>query len=620
MPIVGTAGHVDHGKSLLIEKLTGVNPDRLPEEKLRGMTTDLGFTFFMDRDGRPVGVIDVPGHERFIRNMVAGAWSLDLALLVVAADDGWMAQSETHATVLRALRVPMVLPVVTKTDIVGPSRTAEVGEDVRARCAAIFGRDMAPSFVSALKMEGIRDLKDRIVQILASVPPRRREGFPYLYVDRVFSLKGTGLVVAGSLAGGPLKAGEDLRIFPGGETVRVRGLHAYNDPAPRVEPGTRTALNLPQPKTNPARGDCLAAPGAPVRRAEEFLALMEDFQEVRNHGEAEIAFASAHRLGKIHLIGGGPAARVVIDEPGAFLPGMRFLVIRHGGSDILGHGSALWFDRTDAAARRRFSALAARSGGVPSPRRVEAAMRGFSAPAGERSPGAAPGDRGAPEDGGPGSAGLRPPPGGGAGQEGGRAAPADESVVTVDGWLFDRNFLAAGERAALAAAEKPGGATPAELRSALKGFPDEALRVLLRHFTRQGKLEESGGTHVLPGKGDSLPPRAAALIEAVRRSGKNGWEPSKEGGPAPREEIRLLCRTGRMVSLGEGDIFYSAETYRDLLAALLKGKKPGDRFSIPAARDILGLSRKYMIPLLNKFEQDGWVRRSGDERVVVKAP
>ncbi len=581
MPIVGTAGHVDHGKSLLIEALTGVNPDRLPEEKLRGMTTDLGFAFFTGRDGKPVGVIDVPGHERFIRNMTAGAWSLDCALLVVAADDGWMAQSQTHAEVLRALGVPAVIPVISKIDAVALSRAEAVGADIRTRCAALFGRDVSPSFVSALKGTGIAELKDRIVETIAASPPRRREGFSYLYVDRVFSLKGTGLVVAGSLRGGPLKVGADLKVLPGGEMVRIRGIHAYNEPVSAIEPGARTALNLPQPKTAPVRGDCLAVPGAPVRCASEFLAVLGDHEKIRNHGEAEIAFASAHRLGKIHLIGGGPAARIVIDEPGAFLPGMRFLVIRHGGSDILGCGSALWFEKTDAAARRRFSAFAARVSGTPSLRLLETAMRGWSAPAG-------------------------PDP----------ADAEGAAVVLVDGWIFDEKFLAAGEKAALAAADKPGGASPAELRSALR-VSDEALKVLLRHFARKGKLQESGGMFAPPGKGDSLPPHAAALLETVRRAGKIGWEPDKAGGPAPKEEIRLLCRTGLLVSLG-GDIFYSAETYAALRNALLKGKKPGDRFSIPAAKDTLGLTRKYMIPLLNKFEQDGWVRRSGDERVVVK--
>lgn len=590
MPIVGTAGHVDHGKSLLIEALTGVNPDRLPEEKLRGLTTDLGFTFFLDKKNRPIGVIDVPGHERFIRNMVAGAWSLDLALLVVAADDGWMAQSETHARVLRALRVPAVLPVVAKIDAVSPARAEEVGADIRRRCEAIFGKDREPSYVSALKKEGIEELKGRIVETLEASPPRREEGFPYLYVDRVFSLKGTGLVVAGSLRGAPLQAGADLKIYPKDETLRVRSLQAYNDSANQAPPGARTAINLPQPKTLPVRGDCLAPPGVPIRRSREFLALLEDYQDIRNHREAEIAFASAHRLGKIHLIGGGPAARVVIDEPGAFLPGMRFLVIRHGGSDILGHGAALWFDRTDAQARRRFSSFLAGLKGAPTPRLVETAMRGFSAPLGR-------------------------------GKEGGaslKAVPVVEGIVSVEGWFFDQAFLAAGEKAALTAAKKSGGATPAEMRSTLKGLPDEAFRVLLGHFASKGRLKEKDGAFFLPGKGDDLPPRAKALLQKVHRTGKSGWEPSKEGRPAPREEIRLLCRTGRMISLGEGSIFYSAETYQELLTALLKGKNPGDRFSIPAAREVLGLSRKYMIPLLNKFEQDGWVRRVGDERVVLK--
>ena len=583
MPVVGTAGHVDHGKSLLIEVLTGTNPDRLPEEKLRGMTTDLGFAFFPDREGRPVGVIDVPGHERFIRNMAAGAWSLDCALLVVAADDGWMAQSETHARVLRALAVPAVIPVISKADLAAPARLAEVSADVRSRCAAVFGRDEEPVAVSALKNSGIEELKTRILHTLDSLPPRREEGFPYLYVDRVFSLKGTGLVVAGTLRGAELVAGRDLRVLPGTETVRVRGLHAYNEPVPRAGSGTRTAINLPQPKRPPVRGDCLTVPGAPVRVAGEFLAVLLDRRDIRNHAEVEIAYASAHRIGKIHLIGGGPGVRVVLDAPGAFLPGMRFLVLRHGGSEIIGHGAALWFEAADAAARRRFAAFA--SGLEPSLTLLEVAMRGY-----------------APEPAGSAAWSVNPAVSG--------------SIVRIGSYLFDGKLLEKLEKTALSAAEKSGGASYAELKSALPVSGD-ALKSLLTHFTAAGGLRESGGLYSPAEKSDALPPKARALLDAVRRTGKNGWEPDKAPGPAPREEIRFLCRTGLIVSLG-GEIFYSAETYRGLLAALLRGKNPGVRFSIPEAKENLGLSRKYMIPLLNRLEQDGWVKRAGDERVVVK--
>src|SRR5512136_549558 len=170
MRVIGTSGHVDHGKSTLIEALTGINPDRLPEEKERGMTIDLGFAWFAGRNGEPVGVIDVPGHERFIRNMVAGAWSLDGALLLVAADDGWMQQTQDHAVVLASLGVPAVILVVTKTDIAAPERVQEVRRDAERRAGAIFGRVPPAIEVSALARRNVDALKELVVATLAGVP------------------------------------------------------------------------------------------------------------------------------------------------------------------------------------------------------------------------------------------------------------------------------------------------------------------------------------------------------------------------------------------------------------------------------------------------------------------
>jgi selenocysteine-specific elongation factor len=598
MPIVGTAGHVDHGKSLLIEALTGTNPDRLPEEKERGMTTDLGFAFFSDPEGRPIGVIDVPGHERFIRNMVAGAWSLDCALLVVAADDGWMAQSETHARVLKALDTPAVIPVISKIDLVSESRLREVEDSVRAKCAGFFGQDRVPVSVSALKGRGIGELKARILEVLAALPPRREEDTPYLYIDRVFSLKGTGLVLAGSLRGGGVSVGQDLALFPGGEALRVRGLHAYNSPVSGVSSGTRTALNVPRPKRLPERGDCLAGAGAPVRVAQEFLAFLQDSRAIRNHGEAEIAFASAHRLGKIHLLGGGPGARVTLEAPGALMPGMRFVVIRHGGSDILGYGTALWFDAADATVRRRFAAFLAKKDRVPSAVELEVAMRGYAARETRRADAVISG----------------PPPSG-------EVLP--EWTVEVDRWLFDKAFLAAREKEILEGAGKSGGVSIGELTGPAAP-PEDILRMVVLRLVGNKKLAlkgnryvpaGAGGASASPGTGSN--PATERLLEAVKAAGKAGYEPGKEPGPVPKEALNYLCRTALIIPV-EGGIFFETGVYRALRGAVLAGRRPGDRFSVPEAKDRTGLSRKYIIPLLNKIEQEGYVKRAGDERVVIK--
>ena len=178
MHVIGTAGHVDHGKTLLIEALTGINADRLPEEKRRGLTIDLGFAHFFTPEGEPVGVIDVPGHERFIRNMVAGAWSLDLALLTVAADDGWMQQSSDHARVLRLMGVPRLIAVITKADLASPDRIDQIAGRVTAECAHLGYPEVPRIAVSARSAQGIEELKSLILRGLGGLEQANAAAVP----------------------------------------------------------------------------------------------------------------------------------------------------------------------------------------------------------------------------------------------------------------------------------------------------------------------------------------------------------------------------------------------------------------------------------------------------------
>ncbi len=273
MHVIGTAGHVDHGKTTLIEALTGINPDRLPEEKARGMTIDLGFAWFAGAHDEPIGVIDVPGHERFIRNMVAGAWSLDCALLLVAADDGWMQQTQDHAVVLAAVGVSSVILVVTKTDAASLERVEEVRSDALVRCARIFGFTPPAVDVAAIAGTNIDALKGLIISTVAGLDDRTREsGFPYLYVDRVFSIKGSGLVVTGSLKGAPCRKDDELVLLPQDEAVRIRGLQTYNTVVDIASPTSRVALNLQKTRSEIARGNCLTIRGAPFSCERQLVA------------------------------------------------------------------------------------------------------------------------------------------------------------------------------------------------------------------------------------------------------------------------------------------------------------------------------------------------------------
>jgi small GTP-binding protein len=381
MHVIGTAGHVDHGKTTLIEALTGINPDRLPEEKERGMTIDLGFAWFPGKDGEPVVVIDVPGHERFIRNMVAGAWSLDCALLLVAADDGWMEQTQDHAVVLQALEVPSVILVITKTDIAAPERVEEVLRDTRERCRIIFGAEPPAIEVSALAGKNLAALKELILATLAGIPepaiPTREHGFPFLYVDRVFSIKGSGLVVTGSLRGAPLAKDDALELLPAREALRVRAVQSYNSAVDRAMPTSRVALNLQKPKSEIARGACITAPGAPFQCEKEIIARVRPIEMgqqagekpvIKNHSEIEVDLGTGHEIAQIHFLDDPRFARIQLRSPLPALWNQPFLLIRHGGSAILGSGRILWFGEVPKEERRRFTALLA---AMPEPAREE---------------------------------------------------------------------------------------------------------------------------------------------------------------------------------------------------------------------------------------------------------
>ena len=247
--ILGTAGHIDHGKSTLVEALTGTDPDRLPEERARGMTIELGFAHleFDDPSGAgtrySLGIVDVPGHADFVRNMVAGVGSIHLALIIVAADDGWMPQTAEHVEILRYLGVERVIITVTKSDLLEDEDLLRL--DLAERLAETPYADSPVVMTSALGDIGLDDLRATIAGLLREVPDPPDIGRPRLAVDRVFSPRGVGSVVTGTLTGGRLRAGQEVFVMPGGLRGHVRTLQNHNQILPEAMPGMRTALNLP---------------------------------------------------------------------------------------------------------------------------------------------------------------------------------------------------------------------------------------------------------------------------------------------------------------------------------------------------------------------------------------
>ena len=260
--VVGTAGHIDHGKSTLVTALTGIDPDRLAEEKRRGMTIDLGFAHMTLPSGREIGIVDVPGHARFMRNMLAGAQGLDAVLLVVAADEGVMPQTREHLEILDLLDVRRGLVVLTKVDLVDSDWLELVQAEVIAALegTSLKGSDVIP--VSAPTGRGLRGLAEALDGLLEGSQPRPDLGRPRLPIDRVFTISGFGTVVTGTLVDGSIKVGDEMQTMPGGRLVRVRGLQRHNQKVESVGPGSRVAANLSGADKNElSRGDVLANPG-----------------------------------------------------------------------------------------------------------------------------------------------------------------------------------------------------------------------------------------------------------------------------------------------------------------------------------------------------------------------
>jgi selenocysteine-specific elongation factor len=590
--VIGTAGHVDHGKTTLIEALTGINPDRLPEEKARGMTIDLGFAWFAGENGEPIGVIDVPGHERFIRNMVAGAWSLDCAMLVVAADDGWMQQTQDHAMVLAALDVGSVIVVVTKTDAASESRVEDIGRDARARCAKIFGEEPPLIAVSALMGRNVGALKDLIIRTLAGLPDRGGpRGFPILYVDRVFTIKGSGLVVTGSLKGAPCAEKDELVLLPQRESVRVRGMQSYNSSVTEATPTSRVAFNLQKTHGEITRGNCITSPHAPFSCETELMAHVRPVEglggpsEIRNHTEVEVALGTGHVIARLHFMGGPLVARIQLREPLPALWGQPFLVIRHGGSEILGSGRILWFGEVKKEERRRLAALLAEMPEKPQDADrflLELRFYGLA-----RKPGS-----------------LAPPAG-------------VESAVTIDEWMFHPPWLEKLTSDILAIAALPAGISSRELESKLH-IDGDALKSVLVLLVTKGALTPANNLYFARARVEKseLSALGRRLLAEIERAGKAGFESTHSGIEGAQKELKTLIRLSLVVPLEVG-ICYARPVFDELAARVLAGRPKAERFSIPEAKERTGLSRKYIIPLLNRMEKDGLLKRDGDARVVL---
>lgn len=361
--IVATAGHIDHGKTLLVKALTGVDADRLPEEKQRGLTIDLGFAYRHFAEDAVLGFVDVPGHEKFVRNMLAGVGGIDFALLIVAADDGPMPQTEEHLAILDLLGVSVGAVALTKIDRVPAERAVEAAEEIELLVAGTT-LESAPVFpVSSISGEGIPALRAHLEEQAQAIAARSDAGQFRLAVDRSFTVAGAGLVVTGTVYAGQVAVGDRLLLSPAGLPVRVRGIHAQDRQSEAGQAGERCALNITGAeidKDSVHRGDWVVAEGAhaPTRRADGLIRILNsEPRSFRHWTPVHIHLAAAAVTGRVAILEGGSIApgetglvQLVLDEPVGALTGDRFILRDQSAQRTIGGGRII---DPDSPARER---------------------------------------------------------------------------------------------------------------------------------------------------------------------------------------------------------------------------------------------------------------------------
>ncbi|PHS84068.1 ArsR family transcriptional regulator [Aeromonas dhakensis] len=622
--VIGLAGHVDHGKTLLIKALTGITTARAHEQAI-GMTQDLGFAHFDDGRGNTIGVIDVPGHERYIRNMVAGLWSLDLVLLVIAADEGWMPMTGDHLRLLKAMGVPRLLVCINKCDLVTPDELELLEESLLERVMDESG--MVPDIVSvsAKTGENMAALHTAIVRQLEDMAehhaPRERAA-PRLYVDRVFTANGTGTVLTGTLQQGSLKVGDKLRLYPADREVQVRSLQAYHQSVDEIGAVCRVAVGLKKvPHKEVARGHCLTSAAGQCEAATHLIVRLNEvggsIREQRNR-EVEIALGSWHGRARCVPIKEASIkelpikdtrlARLIFTSPIPCFFGQSLAIIRHGSSELLHGARIVWCGDIHPARRKTLHALL---GELPddlehyNPATLQLGLNGYVLAS--------------------------------------RFAQQPELVTPLGEWLLDSCWLAQSRDQLLATlASEPLSATELTTRV---GIALPVIQALLQQLKSEqlvrlhhDKWQQGSGESE-----DDLGEEAQLVLKVVRDQGKEGYEPGKLGPggveldpfitrklPAAlqqgllqkgalQKQLRNLARLKYLVQL-DGPIYYDVALYNQMVTAVLAGQQVGDLIDMASLKEITGLSRKYAIPFCLRMEMDGWVRREENERRVLRLP
>ncbi len=602
MYIIGTSGHIDHGKTLLIKQLTGIDCDRLPEEKAREMTIDLGFASMEIDPFGTVSIIDVPGHERFIRNMVAGAWGIDLGLLVVAVDDGWMPQTEDHFRVLQLLDTRRLVIVLNKIDLVDDETVSLVRDDVQTKLAGTGFADSAIVPVSSKTCSGIENLKEAIRRNLSLLDKAAPGKKPYLYVDRVFASRGHGTVVTGTLKNGEFRENGTVTILPGKREVKIKRIESHHRHTEQGVPSRRTAMNLAGVSVDDLHRGYIILEKNFFSETGNFLARLKITENVKikNNQGTELLIGTASLSGKIILLEENAElekdalVRIRLDAPWHIYPGELFVLTNPGGYRIIGGGMVVIPEYTGVMKRAVLEKRSRLSGYSTENllnffisvnrwvdrRRLDSIFREDAAQI----------DRII--------AGL----------------VADKQVAAAGEYILEHNYFETACREIEKALKAGNGLNAREIADRA-GLDESVCRALLPGVVDRDEFtEREGKYHKAGAEGRPLEPELKRLSDELNKAGPTGIELKKTTDSLQQKRLKSLVTRGHAVIL-DGNIVLHKEVYAVLKKRLLLLLDEKEKITVSEARESFGLSRKYTIPLLNRIEDDGLIRRFGDFRV-----
>lgn len=636
MRVIGTAGHVDHGKSRLVEALTGIDPDRLKEEKEREMTIDLGFAWLTLPSGESVGIVDVPGHRDFIENMLAGVGGIDAALFVVAADEGVMPQTREHLAILDLLGVRNGVVALTKTDLVEDEEWLELVQlDVAELLEDTVLADAPMVPVSVRTGQGLQTLLEELDKLMENVPPRSNLGRPRLPVDRVFTIAGFGTVMTGTLIDGHLQVGQEVEVLPQGLKARVRGLQTHKEKIERAVPGSRVAINLTGVgKDEVQRGDVVTIPGwlKPTTLVDVRLRYLASApRPLRHNAPLKFFSGSAEVMARARLLdseaippGGEGWVQLRLAEPVALVRGDRFIVRQPSPAITVGGGQVI--DPRPRRRHRRFRSeviarLATLARGSPAEILLQSLETDQPCQLRELVK----------------RSGLAAEEAGQALQElldSNQALILDSRIEKIP----DTQYLVASNPYLISAAgwEKLSDKLIIALRDyhrrqpLRQGMPREELKSQLRLSTKilnevvsravsEGKLVDEEATlrlreHQVTFSADQER-QVQELLAAFRKNPYTTPSVADSEAVVGAEVLNALIQQGKLVQVSE-DVLFLREAYEELVKQVIEHIQKKGTITVAEVRDMFAASRKYALALMEHLDERRVTKRVGDERVL----